>query len=304
MDCSCFSKSNPLVAAVRKGRFITPWWLALPLCPLLLELIAPVQGAFVDFLVPYAGELQDAWNIIDLFAVSMAAATFFLWVGVIEGRPISTMGLPRKNAFSEFSKGFGIGAAMISGIVGLLVLMGTLQFDRMQFTASTLFSWLLVLIGYIIQGSTEEFYIRGWLLPVISQRLSVKWGLFLSSTIFSVIHLGNNGVSLLSSIQSIFFAAFLGAYALKKGDIWGACGIHVAWNFFQGNVYGLFVSGFDSEASLFYFTPTGSNLLTGGDYGPEGGIPCLILFTAAFLYCLFYMKQSWQKPANTDSYTQ
>lgn len=302
MDSTIFSKSNPLIAEVRQGRFITPWWLALPLCPIILEVISPLQGAVVDFLLPYGGNLLDAWNIFDLFAVSIAACSFFLWVGLVEGRPISTMGLPRKNAFSEFSKGFVIGAIMISAIVGILVLLGALQFDRMQFTASTLFSWFLVLIGYIIQGSTEEFYIRGWLLPVLSQRLSVQWALFLSSTIFSVIHLGNNGVSLLSSIQSIFFAAFLGVFALKKGNIWGVCGIHVAWNFFQGNVFGLFVSGFDSEASLFYFTPTGSDLLTGGAYGPEGGIPCLILFTGAFLYCLFYMKTTWQEQrTKTDS---
>ena len=60
----------------------------------------------------------------------------------------------------------------------------------------------------------------------------------------------------------------------------------------MGNVYGFHVSGFDSESSLMYFTTSNRTLITGGEFGPEGGIPGLVVCILALLWAFFILKDT------------
>ena len=295
MDKRVFSKENPLLAGVYQGKRITPWFLAPFICYLILELMGPVQSGLTGVLLKVNLGIQDWWNILDLFSVSLTILAFFLWVRLVEWRPVRSMGLPKKGALAAFAKGAILGSCMITGLFLILLALEAARLDRIQFNPATLFSWFLVAVGYVIQASAEEIYMRGWLLPVISAKTNPYLGLAISSCMFAVIHLGNNGVSLISSIHTALFALLAAVYALKAGNIWGVCGIHFAWNFLQGNLYGFHVSGFDSQSSLLYFSTKGSSLLTGGAYGPEGGIPGVLICLLALVYVIFFMNRQWDK---------
>lgn len=202
------------------------------------------------------------------------------------------MDFTKGNGLSEFAKGVLVGAIMITTVLIVFFITGDVRFDRIQFSLPFLVSWILVLIGYIFQTAAEEIYIRGWLIPIISYHKNAYLAILISSTMFSYFHLNNNGASWLSTVHLFVFGLFTAVYALKRGNIWGPCGFHFAWNFIMGNVYGFHVSGFNSESSLMYFTTSNRTFITGGEFGPEGGIPGLVVFLLALLWAIFLLKDT------------
>lgn len=290
MDLS--TENNPLITGVKKGRFVVPALLAPVICYILINIGDYGREYFDTFMTSLNIKILDWWNIVDLFAISFTTVLFFIWVIFVEKRSPVTMGFfPIRHRVKEFLKGLAIGSILFTFILVILMFLNIVHFDHFQIDGTTLFSCFLVALGYVIQGSAEEIYIRGWLLPVVTAKTNVYIGLAVSSLFFGVIHLGNNGANTLSTLSTVLFALLVGVYALKKGNIWGVCGIHIAWNFIQGNIYGLSVSGFTSEASLTYFKTSGPVWLSGGDYGIEGSLVTVIVYVLVILYFLFFIKQ-------------
>ena len=64
-------------------------------------------------------------------------------------------------------------------------------------------------------------------------------------------------------------------------------GLHAAWNFFEGSVYGFPVSG-STRDSLLTVEARGPELATGGAFGPEGSLVGLaaMLLTALVLWLI------------------
>ena len=132
---------------------------------------------------------------------------------------------------------------------------------------------LLPLLGWTVQGSAEEVLTRGWLMPVLGIRTRPWVGVLVSSSIFGLIHLANPSAGAVSTVNTMLVGLFFAAYALWERSLWGVCGLHAAWNWAQGNVFGLEVSGtLVRGGMLLDLQETGPDLLTGGAYGPEGGL--------------------------------
>ena len=292
MSLSFLSKSNPLISNVKKGKFLTPWFLSPFILYYITQYISPIRKASTDFFLDKQSWIPDWWNILDLLSFLYTIIAFFLWVRFIEKRPIRTMGFSKGNGLSEFAKGVLVGAIMITTVLTVFFITGDVKFDRIQFSLPFLVSWVLVLIGYILQTAAEEIYIRGWLVPIISYHKNAYLAILVSSALFSYFHLDNNGASWLSTLHLFIFGLFTAVYAMKRGNIWGPCGFHFAWNFIMGNVYGFHVSGYDSESSLMYFTTSNRTFITGGQFGPEGGIPGLVVFILALLWAIFILKDT------------
>ena len=292
MSLSFLSKSNPLISNVKKGKFLTPWFLSPFILYYITQYMSPIRKASTDFFLDKQSWIPDWWNILDLLSFLYSIIAFFLWVRFIEKRPIRTMGFSKGNGLSEFTKGVLVGAIMITTVLVVFFITGDAKFDRIQFSLPFLVSWMLVLIGYILQTAAEEIYIRGWLVPIISYHKNAYLAILIASTMFSYFHLDNNGASWLSTLHLFIFGLFTAVYAMKRGNIWGPCGFHFAWNFIMGNVYGFHVSGYDSESSLMYFTTSNRTFITGGQFGPEGGIPGLVVFILALLWAIFILKDT------------
>ncbi len=113
---------------------------------------------------------------------------------------------------------------------------------------------------------------------ILSARYNVNIGLFISSVLFSLLHLSNPNVNIIAILNIILVGYLFGLYVIKTNDLWGACGMHSAWNFAQGNLFGFEVSGLNvSIGSLFDFNLTGNELLSGGVFGPEAGIASTLI---------------------------
>ena len=94
----------------------------------------------------------------------------------------------------------------------------------------------------------------------------------LSSAIFGVLHAANPNASAISTFNIVLAGLFLGLGLLLTGELAIPIGLHITWNFFQGNVFGFAVSGLDAGTTFIAVEQGGNALLTGGAFGPEAGL--------------------------------
>jgi membrane protease YdiL (CAAX protease family) len=128
------------------------------------------------------------------------------------------------------------------------------------------------LLGFAVVGYQEELLSRGYHLQNIRDGMGLGWGLFLSSAIFALMHLGNPNVTWYTTLPGLLAAGYFLAFGwLRTRQLWLPIGLHIGWNFFEGTVFGFPVSGIDL-LGLIRQTPTGPLSFTGGPFGPEAGL--------------------------------
>jgi membrane protease YdiL (CAAX protease family) len=143
---------------------------------------------------------------------------------------------------------------------------------------------LLPAIGlFLLVGIQEELFSRGYQLQNLAEGLSGGWlgpraavlvAALLSSAVFGALHLGNPNASLVSTLSLFLVGAILLATGrLLTGQLAIPIGIHITWNFFQGNVFGFPVSGGNYRWGTFMAIQQGGpDAWTGGLFGPEAGL--------------------------------
>lgn len=235
--------------------------------------------------------------LITLFSFAFISLLVFFRVKVIEKRSFSSIGFNKNNWLKKYSLGFLIGLAMMSIIVLILFPFGYITVEKNPIQPvgiSAIASVLVILFGWIIQGATEEIVTRGWLLNVLSTKYNIGVGLLISSTLFGLMHLTNPNVNYIAVINIILVGLFYGLYVIKTNDLWAVCGMHSAWNFAQGNLFGFEVSGLDvSVGSLIDLNLVGSDFVTGGIFGPEAGITATFILLASIGILLFIDKKRY-----------
>ncbi|MBV0924246.1 CPBP family intramembrane metalloprotease [Halomicroarcula limicola] len=144
---------------------------------------------------------------------------------------------------------------------------------------------------FLVQATTEEILVRGYLLTNLAEGLAGtlgKWRSVVAATVatgalFGVLHWTNPNASLLSTLNITLYGVLLGACYVLTGRLGVACGFHVAWNYTL-SLWSFPVSGLVTGAALLGTRSTGPALVTGGSFGPEGGLvalPLLVVGAAA-----------------------
>jgi len=185
----------------------------------------------------------------------------------------------------DLAFGLALGALLMALIfaaelaAGWVTITGTLQGPRSGVTLGVALAQGLAL--FICVGIYEEMLSRGYQLRNMAEGLNIKalgpkWALWLgyllSSTIFGLLHLANPNASLMSTFNLVIAGLFLGLGFILTGELAISIGLHVTWNFFQGNVFGFPVSGMRPFVSLIAVRQGGLPLWTGGAFGPEAGL--------------------------------
>jgi membrane protease YdiL (CAAX protease family) len=137
----------------------------------------------------------------------------------------------------------------------------------------------------ILAGILEELLFRGLLFRLCSKLLGT-WGVLLfTSAVFGAAHAANHGATLSSSLAIALEAGILlGAAYAATGRLWVPIGLHVGWNFTEGSLFGMTLSGNTMAAGLIRGSLNGPRILTGGEFGPEASIVAVILCLAAAAY--------------------
>lgn len=237
------------------------------------------------------------WMAMQLItAFGFVYVILWAWLKFFEKRPFYTLGFELKDAVKQYARGFLFGMMMFVGSVAILGAFGSVAFesgDPNQQGVAALGGVVLVLIGWVIQGGAEEVLIRGWVLPVIGARYKAWIGLLVSSLIFAILHGLNPNLSAIALINLALFGVFAGLYAMREGSMWGISALHSVWNWVQGNFFGFEVSGTQAQGgTLINLMETGDDWLTGGAFGPEGGIAVTIVLLIGIAIILFWKSKS------------
>jgi membrane protease YdiL (CAAX protease family) len=248
------------------------------------EIGAYLPARAAGFVTPGGGD--DGWPQLAYqlgAAFGLATVLLLLWVRLFERRGAATLGLNAKGPL-RFLRGYLLGLVFLLTVVGVIwaaggyVVEGTGAFGSAAVGAALLPIGVLML-GFIIQGSSEELLFRGWLMQLIASRHGIWIAVVANSALFALAHAGNIEPSKELAVglaNIVLFGLFISLYAVREGSLWGVCGWHAAWNWLLGLGFGLEVSGMkiDSLPLITDLTaaPGAAWWLTGGAFGPEASL--------------------------------
>ena len=227
---------------------------------------------------------SDGYMIGMLLSDIVMMRIVFLFCRFIQKRKLRTLGFIKKGMLKEYGLGMLLGFAFFSVCVLLGVLFGGLKIEGIspEFSIGIFVAYLL---GYMVQGMTEEVLCRGYFLGSYARRYPVYAAVLANSLLFASLHLLNSGISVLAFINITLFGIFASIYFIRRGSIWGIGAFHSIWNLVQGNFYGIKVSGTPVGNTLFTTQAiAGKSLWNGGDFGMEGSLICTIVLTCGIIF--------------------
>jgi membrane protease YdiL (CAAX protease family) len=231
-------------------------------------------------------------TVVMLFATVGTIAACLVFCKLIEKRTFAGMGLRKKGALPAYLKGLVLGLLLFAVAIGFSYFFGAVRFTGVNKDFRPLLCVLLFL-GYLVQGFSEELLCRGMLMVSTAKRAPLWYGLVISAFAFSVLHAANNGFSFFPFLNIFLFGILMGLYMIRGGSIWGAAALHSVWNFAEGVLTSFPVSGTKMPTHLLTFvTEEGKELFHGGLFGPEGGLG--VTFALAVAIALFAMAETKQ----------
>lgn len=214
---------------------------------------------------------------------AVGASAIVLWM---DGkRALPAIGLPRQGAFPGLLWGTLLGIGIVLPALALAVGLGGLRYGPeggtvIEYAATGLWTGLILLPA----AAGEEIAVRGYPLRVLVDRWGPWPALAVTSAAFSLMHGFNPGVGRLAFLNIALAGVLLGLVCLKTGDLWWATGVHMGWNLATGFVADLPVSGLELvDAPLIEVSALGTALVTGGDFGLEGGLAATFALALAIL---------------------
>ena len=187
--------------------------------------------------------------------------------------------------------GWAVSGVNFLAIIVCLFLCGCYRIVNVELDVASQLSWLSL---FLLVGVVEEVIFRGILFRLIADKWNIAVGLTTSSLLFGLAYLGNPGATLWAALAIALASGWLFgmAYAYHQ-TIWVPVGMHWAWNYLEGGVFGCAVSGTPLDYRPL-ITPkiSGTDLLSGGAFGPEASIICVALGIAiSIVYTMLYVKK-------------
>ena len=222
------------------------------------------------------------------------AATLVVWRAINKKYP-PELGL--RGQGKDLFFGLVLGAVSITVIFFILLATGNITLlNSLLSPQITLFTFTYLIL-FILVGFFEEMFFRGYVMKTMAERGNNKWVIYVvSALVFSIVHGTNPNVSVFGLIN-IALVGILFAYMFDvTRSLLLPIGYHITWNFFQGNVFGFPVSGTAPYGMYGVDVSEGSDFLTGGSFGLEGGLLATLLIVLGFIATHFYAKGRKERP--------
>jgi membrane protease YdiL (CAAX protease family) len=215
------------------------------------------------------------------FGISALVALVFgwFWGRLFEDLPFRALGAWFTGGWlRDLLIGLLIGGASILLAAGISFIFGgsTLHLNAAADGSAIARTLLVTLVIFVFGAAFEELLFRGYILQTLFRSDYAIFGFVFTSLLFATIHNANPGANSLSWFNTFLAGIWLALAYAKTRNLWLAFGLHFSWNWIQGSVLGITVSGLETLAPdpLMRTTSTGPDWISGGSYGIEGGIAC------------------------------
>lgn len=235
-------------------------------------------------LLVLGNEISDKFSHpeLDFMWAAIFIGLYALFVRLIERHWPTDLNL--RHLIPHTLLGLLVGFLFMVLVVSTIVASGYATVTWNGFSAREQFRVIMLFLAVAVG---EETICRGVIFRWIDERWNTWVALIVSALIFGLGHLPNNNATWWSSVAIAIEAGLLLGAAYKwSGSLWVPIGIHWAWNYIQGNLFGLAVSGTDAGNSILVTTVNGPDIFTGGAFGPEASIISVIMGTILTLVFL------------------
>ena len=267
----------------QEGRIRVGWrvtlYLVLVFLFLILGALLPVTGIGAETSVALTAGLLAGWIVLALDGRRPGALGFYL----------------HRDAAPESVFGLGVGV-----VVALCAVLGMVALRSVGWTGQegSVQGWILAAFGslwfFLIPAAAEEVLMRGYLFQALAESFGNATGLWVTSILFGLMHLGNPNWSYLGLANIVAAGLFLGVVYLKTRSLWYATAAHLGWNWAHGFLVDLPVSGLEVvDAPLYEGATRGPEWISGGAFGPEGSAVATVVVAIA---TLVLWRAEWLKP--------
>ena len=228
---------------------------------------------------------------------------YWLLVRFVERRKVAE--LAANKLLTHSAAGWLVGMGIMLVAVGAMAAAGAYRIEGVN--ADAYLVGPLVVLG-LLPGITEEIVARGILFRVVEEGMGTWVALVFSALLFGFGHAANPNATIWSSVAIAIEAGLLlgMAYAWTR-SLWFCMGLHAAWNFTQGPLLGIPVSGFDVNGLLISRTQ-GPELISGGQFGAEASILTLVVCVSLGLFFARkaiaegkILRPSWRRPLQSTA---
>jgi membrane protease YdiL (CAAX protease family) len=240
-------------------------------------------------------------SIMGSSAVLLLGAVLIGWLLLtkVERRPFSELGLSwRETSPREWLIGLALPGGALVLVTLVLVLLG---YVRYYTDDGTLWGWVAgcvqILLVLAIPAAAEEALFRGYPFQKLVSALGPVAATLLASGGFALAHRHNPNVNTFALLNIFLAGVMLSVAYLRTRSLWFPIALHIGWNWIMAGPLDLPVSGLELfDAPLYEPRMRGTEWLSGGSFGPEGGVAgliALLLVTAGVLALTRKSKQTY-----------
>jgi hypothetical protein len=259
-----------------------------------------IPGVFVAFLAAQLGLEMVPQGVKSRFAsfqifffnhlllLLALLGVFKILTAFCDRTPLGSVGLAFHSRWGrELGVGTILGAVMILTVAALEGILRQAHFGVNSLSpAQVLSTGGFYGVTFGLAATNEELVFRGYPFQRLVEAITAAGGIFLTSALFGLAHLGNAHHTWVSTANTALVGVPLAIAYLRTRSLWMPVGIHFSWNFVLGFVIGLPISGYALPESLLKAQVHGAAWLTGAEYGPEGGVLATIAILGATIYLL------------------
>ena len=228
--------------------------------------------------------MPEWMTIVTLISELLIIVIVCLYCRFVEKRKLNTLGFKKKGAVLNYLKGMFFALVIFSVAYLICIVTKSITFDGITQNIPVVYI-AGYFIGYMIQGMAEEVLCRGYLFVSLTRRYHVINSAIFSAVFFAMLHGMNVGVDGFAIFNLFLYGLFAALLFADCENIWIVGAFHSVWNFVQGNLYGISVSGNKITSSIFTSTAAdgGATVINGGTFGMEGGFAVTIVLIIAIV---------------------